>query len=83
MFGSSLAELEGSHRFMRLSRAAIDYLDRAVKAAGIDCQWSRRGKYPTPPSRSRGAGRVLEPFARELDALGEPYLLARRPPRSA
>ena len=70
--GSSLAELEGSHRFMRLSRAAIDYLDRAVKAAGIDCQWSRRGKYHTAVSE-QGRRRVLEPFARELDALGEPY----------
>src|SRR5262249_8870697 len=67
-----LAELEGSHRFMRLSRAAIDYLDRAVKAAGIDCQWSRRGKYHTAVSE-RGRKRVLEPFTRELDALGEPY----------
>jgi glycine/D-amino acid oxidase-like deaminating enzyme len=70
--GSSLAELEGSHRFMRLSRAAIDHLDAAVRAAGIDCQWSRRGKYHTAVSE-RGRKRVLEPFARELDALGEPY----------
>jgi glycine/D-amino acid oxidase-like deaminating enzyme len=70
--GSSLAELEGSHRFMRLSRTAIDYLDRAVKATAIDCQWSRRGKYHTAVSE-QGRRRVLEPFARELDALGEPY----------
>lgn len=70
--GSSLEELDGSRRFMRLSRAAIDHLGRAVAAAGIDCQWSRRGKYHAAVS-SWGRRTILEPFAKELDALGEPY----------
>jgi glycine/D-amino acid oxidase-like deaminating enzyme len=70
--GHSLAELEGSHRFMRLARAAVAELDRLVKSAGIDCQWSRRGKYHAAVS-SRGRAEVLEPFARELEALKEPF----------
>ncbi len=70
--GSSLDELEGSHRFMRLARAAIDHLERTVETAGIDCDWSRAGKYHAAVS-ARGARDVLEPFVRELDALGEPY----------
>jgi glycine/D-amino acid oxidase-like deaminating enzyme len=70
--GSSLDELDGSHRYLRLSRAAIDQLDRLVKAAGIECQWGQRGKYHAAVSE-RGRAQVLEPFARELQALGEPY----------
>jgi len=70
--GSSLDELDGSHRYMRLSRAAIDHLDGIVAAAGIDCQWSRRGKYHAAVSE-KGRAQVLEPFARELQALGEPF----------
>lgn len=70
--GSSLEELEGSQRFMRLARAAIDNLERTVASAGIDCDWSRDGKYHTAVS-PRGVRDVLEPFARELEALGEPY----------
>jgi glycine/D-amino acid oxidase-like deaminating enzyme len=57
---------------MRLARAAIDHLDDLVKSAAIDCQWRRRGKYHAAVS-PRGRAEVLEPFARELEALGEPY----------
>jgi glycine/D-amino acid oxidase-like deaminating enzyme len=70
--GSSLDELDGSHRYIRLSRAAIDELEGIVAGAGIDCDWSRRGKYHTAVSE-KGRAQVLEPFARELQALGEPY----------
>jgi len=70
--GSSLAELDGSHRYIRLSRAAIDYLDKTVTAAGIDCQWSRRGKYHAAVS-PHGRALVLKPLARELEALNEPF----------
>lgn len=70
--GASLDELEGSHRFMRLARAALDQLDATATAQGIDCGWSRAGKYHTAVS-PRGVTDVLEPFARELDALGEPF----------
>ena len=70
--GDSLAELEGSHRFMALARAAIDHLDGAVREHDIACDWSRRGKYHTARSE-RGKREILEPFARELEALGEPF----------
>lgn len=70
--GSSLEELEGSQRFMGLARFAIDHLEEIVTRAGIACDWSRDGKYHTAVS-ARGVRDVLEPFARELDALGEPY----------
>ncbi|MDG1208005.1 MAG: FAD-dependent oxidoreductase [Paracoccaceae bacterium] len=70
--GSSLEELEGSHRFMRLARAAIDQLEGLVQAHNIHCDWSRDGKYHAAVSE-RGVKEVLEPTAKELDALGEPY----------
>ena len=70
--GSSLDELEGSHRFMRLARLAIDHLEDVIKANGIECDWSRDGKYHTAVS-PRGVREVLEPFAKELEALGEPF----------
>ncbi len=70
--GSSLDELEGSQRFMRLARAAIAHLEQVVESNGIACDWSRDGKYHTAVS-PRGVGEVLEPFARELQALGEPF----------
>ena len=70
--GSSLEELEGSHRYIRLSRAAIAHLDGLVTAHRIDCDWSRRGKYHAAVS-DRGAREVLQPVAKELAALGEPH----------
>ena len=70
--GSSLDELEGSHRFMRLARMALDHLEGVVEAHGIDCDWRRAGKYHTAVS-PRGTREVLEPFAKELEALGEPF----------
>ena len=76
--GSSLEELEGSHRFMRLARAAIDHLEETAASAGIDCDWSRDGKYHTAVS-PRGVRDVLEPFARELEALGEPFTWLDKP----
>ena len=70
--GSSLDELEGSHRFMRLARFAIDHLEQTVRAQGIDCDWSADGRYHTAVSR-RGVAEVLEPYVKELEALGEPF----------
>lgn len=70
--GSSMAELEESHRFMRLARTGIEYMESAVHAHGIACDWSRAGKYHAAVSE-RGVRDTLEPLARELDALGEPY----------
>ena len=70
--GSSLEELDGSQRFMGLARAAVDYLDKQIADHAIDCDWSRRGKYHAAVSE-KGVAQVLEPFAKELEALGEPY----------
>lgn len=70
--GSSLGELDGSHRFMRLARSAIDQLQGIVKAHDIACDWSLDGRYHTAVSE-RGVKTVLEPYAAELQALGEPF----------
>ncbi len=70
--GNALEELEGPQRVMRLSRAAIAYLEAVVADRKIDCQWSQPGKYHAAVSE-KGRRDLLEPFARELDALGEPY----------
>jgi glycine/D-amino acid oxidase-like deaminating enzyme len=70
--GSDLDELEHSHRYMRLARAAIAHLEEVIDRFGVDCDWSRNGKYHAAVS-AKGVRNVLEPFARELDALGESY----------
>ena len=43
-----------------------------VKTHGIECDWSLDGKYHAAVS-PRGVDEVLQPFARELEALGEPF----------
>ena len=70
--GGAFEELSGSQRFMRLSRAAIAHLDDCVTTHGIACDYTRRGKYHASTS-ALGRRKILEPFARELEALGEPY----------
>jgi glycine/D-amino acid oxidase-like deaminating enzyme len=70
--GSSLDELDGSHRFMRLARLAIDQLQDIVRKHDIQCDWSLDGRYHTAVS-ARGVKAVLEPYAAELEALGEPF----------
>ena len=70
--GSSMEELEGSHRYMTLARAAIDYHETQIERYYIDCDWSQPGKYQTASS-DQGVREMLEPFARELEALNEPY----------
>ena len=70
--GSSLDELDGSHRFMRLARSAIDQLEEVVTTHNIACDWSADGRYHTAVSQ-RGVKEVLEPYAKELEALGEPF----------
>jgi glycine/D-amino acid oxidase-like deaminating enzyme len=76
--GSSLEELESSHRFMALARTAIGHLQAQVERFDIPCDWSRPGKYHAAVS-DRGVREVLEPFVRELDALGEPYRWVDKP----
>lgn len=63
---------------MRLARMAIEHLQKTIKLHDIDCQWSLDGKYHTAVS-ARGATEILEPFARELEALGEPYEWVEKP----
>ncbi len=75
--GSAFEELDNSRRFMRLSRAAIAYLDDCISAGKIDCDWSPRGKYHAAAS-PKGHEMAIAPFARELEALGEPYRLLDR-----
>ncbi len=70
--GSSMDELEGSHRYMALARAAIAYHETQIDRYGIDCDWSQPGKYQTAVS-DQGVRDMLEPFARELEALDEPF----------
>lgn len=69
--GSSLEELEASKCYMGLARAAISHLEDMVKRHKIECDWVRRGKYHAAVS-ARGTSEVLEPFARELESIGEP-----------
>ena len=69
---SNMDELDGSHRYMALARAAIDYHQLQIDRYGIDCDWSQPGKYQTASS-DEGVRELLEPFARELDGLNEPY----------
>jgi glycine/D-amino acid oxidase-like deaminating enzyme len=70
--GSNRDELEGSHRYMALARAAIDNHETQIERYQIDCDWSQPGKYQTASSDA-GVIEFLEPFMRELDALDEPY----------
>lgn len=70
--GSSMDELEGSHRFMGLARFAIDHLEETIAAHTIECDWSKDGRYHAAVSE-RGVRNVLEPYAKELEALGEPF----------
>ncbi len=70
--GSSMEELDGSHRFMALARAAIDYHQTQIDQYNIQCDWSQPGKYHAAVSQ-QGVEQVLEPFAKELEALGETF----------
>jgi glycine/D-amino acid oxidase-like deaminating enzyme len=70
--GSSMDELEGSHRYMALARDAIAYHETQIERFRIDCDWSQPGKYQTASSDT-GLRDMLEPFVRELEALNEPY----------
>ncbi len=70
--GGEFEELDGAQGYIRLSRAAIDYLDRCVSENGIECAYTRRGKYHAART-DLGREKILEPFARTLDGLGEPY----------
>jgi glycine/D-amino acid oxidase-like deaminating enzyme len=69
---SNLDQLEGAHRHMRLARTATSHLADLVQRHNISCDWSVDGKYQTAVT-DEGAESMLQPFANELDALGETY----------
>ncbi len=69
---SDLDQLEGSHRYLRLARAATAELEAIVTENSIQCDWSRDGKYHAAVT-PEGAHSMLEPYAAELTALGEPF----------
>ena len=70
--GGEFEELSNAQGYIRLSRAAIDYLDDCVARHGIECAYTHRGKYHAATTEL-GHRKILEPFARALEALGEPY----------
>ncbi|MDE0096898.1 MAG: FAD-binding oxidoreductase [Gammaproteobacteria bacterium] len=76
--GSNKDELEGAHRYMALSRAAIGYHEEQIEKHGIRCDWSQPGKYQTAVT-DWGIREFLEPFARELENLGEPFTWVDKP----
>jgi len=70
--GGAQDDLSSARRYMALARAAIEHLEAQIERHNIDCDWARAGKYQTAVS-ARGEKEVLEPFARELAALDEPF----------
>jgi glycine/D-amino acid oxidase-like deaminating enzyme len=72
VISSNMDELEGSHRYMALARAAIESHEKLIERYDIDCDWRRRGKYQTAVS-AQGVGELLEPFALELEKLGASF----------
>lgn len=70
--GSDQAQLEGAHSHLRLARAALDHLEGLVRTHGIDCDWSRPGKYQAAATE-RGRREYLEPMADMLTSLDERF----------
>ena len=70
-------ELSVMPRHIRLARSAIDYLQQQIDTHSIECQWSPRGQYHGAVS-AHAFRTEIEPFARVLDQLGEPYRLLDR-----
>ena len=73
---SNLDQLDGARSHMRLARAATDHLASLVEKHAIECDWSKDGKYQTAVT-DNGSQTMLEPFANELEALGETYQWVR------
>ncbi len=69
---SDLDQLEGAHRHLRLARGAIAELERLVEKYDIQCDWSIHGKYHAAVT-AEGSRAMLDPFAEEMEKLGEPY----------
>ena len=70
-------ELSVMPRHTRLGRGGMDYLQAQVDAHHIECNWSPRGQYHGAVS-GHGFTSEIEPFAKVLEQLGEPYRLLDR-----
>ncbi len=62
--------IERAHRILRLHRAGVEELDRLVSMHGIDCNWSKRGKFMV--ATSDYAVKNLQATQHFLEQLGEP-----------
>lgn len=69
-------DTERKLKIMRLNRLAIAQLESLVQTHGIDCQWSRAGKFQGAVG-SRGVA-FLEHFEALLKEVGEPYTVYDR-----
>ncbi len=74
---SNLDELSSAHRYMGLARAAIAELDSLIRQHEITCDWSKDGKYHAAVTEE-GTRTMLQPFAKELEALKEPFRWVER-----
>ena len=70
--GAHLSERPAAQRQLRIARAGVAYLERAVREGGIACNWSRRGKYHAAV-KPHGVRTGLLPFKAMLEGLQEPY----------
>lgn len=64
--------LKHSEAYIRVARSGLRYLESTVEQFGIQCDWSRAGKYNAAASK-RGVNEILRPYAEELKRLGEEY----------
>jgi glycine/D-amino acid oxidase-like deaminating enzyme len=70
--GAHLSQRPSAQRQLRIARAGVAYLERAVHDGGIACNWSRRGKYHAAV-KPRGVRTALQPLRAMLEGLGEPH----------
>lgn len=69
---SSMEELAKSDSYRRLYRAGIDSLQQLIDTHNIACDWRKDGKFHAAVSY-QGLKDVLEPTAKELERIGEPF----------
>ena len=62
---------ETQQKILKLNKAATDYLEQQINRFGIQCQWSRAGKYQIAVG-DRGS-RHLDHFEKLVAALGTKY----------
>lgn len=75
--GSAQDDLSVAHAHLRLSRAALKYLEGIVEEHGVACDWSRAGKYHAAVT-PRGEAEMLAPFVEMLKTLDEPHRILYR-----